>query len=130
MEELNLSESEVEPVVDEMIEFVRLAKSNPKMFESPNFEAVRKVDADILWLKLQHSDILWFEQFLFVLFNVWIWKCQNKSNSSVRFLNNKRACKTYYLQQTILTRGGKYAVRQLLPKHYPTEDWTIWIQWL
>lgn len=58
MEELNLSESEVEPVVDEMIEFVRLAKSNPKMFESPNFEAVRKVDADILWLKLQHSDIL------------------------------------------------------------------------
>ena len=51
---LNLSESEVDPIVDEMIEFVNYARQHPKMFDkSINFEPVRKSDADILWIKLQ-----------------------------------------------------------------------------
>jgi len=58
MDELNLSENEAEAVVQEMIEFVQLSKSNPKIFQCPKFEPIRKVDADILWLKLQQSDIL------------------------------------------------------------------------
>ena len=51
---LNLSESEVDPIVDEMIEFVNYARQQPKMFDkSINFEPVRQADADVLWIKLQ-----------------------------------------------------------------------------
>jgi hypothetical protein len=52
---LNLSEKEVDPIIDEMIEFVDFARKHPKMFEkSIKFEPLRVVDSDILWLKLQH----------------------------------------------------------------------------
>ena len=52
---LNLSEKEVEPIIDEMIEFIDFARKNPKMFEkSIKFEPLRSVDSDILWLKLQN----------------------------------------------------------------------------
>ena len=51
---LNLSEPEVDPIIDEMIEFVEYVRQHPKMFDSAriDFEPVRQSDSDILWLKL------------------------------------------------------------------------------
>ena len=54
MDDLNLRESETELIIDEMIEFVELSKSKPKMFEAQNFQPVRTMDDDILWLKLMY----------------------------------------------------------------------------
>ena len=54
MGDLNLRESETELIIDEMIEFVELSKSKPKMFEAQNFQPVRTMDDDILWLKLMY----------------------------------------------------------------------------
>ena len=55
MSDLNLRESETDPIIDEMIEFVELSKSKPRSFEVQSFKPVRTMDEDILWLKLMRD---------------------------------------------------------------------------
>jgi len=70
---LDLNEAEVDPIVDHMIQFVEFAQSNPQLIYNTStsnpsmgtvqsnvdtyYEPVRKMDADILWIKttLLHS---------------------------------------------------------------------------
>lgn len=49
---LELNEVEVDPIIDNAIDFVTFAQKNPKMFDKPvNLDPVRILDSDILWLK-------------------------------------------------------------------------------
>ena len=55
MELLQLSESEVEPIVNEMVDYVTFSRQHSKLFDKAAidyFEPVRQVDSDILWIKL------------------------------------------------------------------------------
>jgi hypothetical protein len=68
--QLGMTESEVDPVIDAVIEFVDFSRSNKKMFDAVDrqlddrqpidgsvrqlFEPRRLADADILWLKLRN----------------------------------------------------------------------------
>ena len=59
---LDLSESECDPIIEHMLDFVRFAKENPDLvfrqtdgncadkFEA-YFQPARQIDSDILWLK-------------------------------------------------------------------------------
>ena len=69
---LDLSESEVDPIIDHMLHFVRFAKNNHSLVfnrpgfnyeknEASEFEAyftpVRQMDSDILWLKTMNINL-------------------------------------------------------------------------
>ena len=65
---LDLSESEVDPIIDHMLHFVRFAQDNHSLVFRPGdekiaseFEAyftpVRQMDSDILWLKTMNINL-------------------------------------------------------------------------
>ncbi len=67
MELLSLSESEVDPIINEMVDYVTFSRKHSKLFDNSTigyFEPDRQTDSDILWLKLSQISSLWTKKFV------------------------------------------------------------------